>query len=366
MREFNNNSRFLLRLEDHYDFDVFSRTANGVRLGGDISLVAFRESPGADQEISLSLEYLGLVGDGAVVRRKGPTGAISVLGLSGGGNVSIRTDETAFVQMPFTARVLYDAVDDQLGFKVRGDRFVSFVETFSGKLKGTLRRIEGPGGSLLVFEQGALTFAYENGGLGWIRDLAIPLDGFPLKILQPPEDIAEPIFSLLVQPVAFKVSPDDPSPSGVNWESQLKRAQEAWHHCGIQLDVQKIEPVVNKDLKRSRDVREMRRGWKARDPRAIEVYFSAEELPDGGGQSVSCGAANAAIAVTDHDSGRENLVAHEIGHILLGIHPHDPYDSGEWRGDEGSVLEPIGVPVQIQVSEANCKKARNAAMRIIR
>jgi len=359
-------SRFLIQVSrPGQNFDIFQRFER-VQLEGGISLVAGEEqAPGKGFE--LSVEHLGLVGPGTFVQGKGPTGPISVLGIDGKeGDISDEAEGVSFVSIPIRALVLYDAVDELRGFQKKGDRLLSFVETFVGQLQGSIRRVEGPTADL-AFDQGSLVLSYKGGGLGWIRDLAISLDGFSVSRLRPSHDLLQPQFRLRIRPVGFKTSCDDETPSGASARIQLDEAVKIWRNCGIDLDVQETIYVVNPDLKFGTDVQEMRRGWRDSDLRTIEVFFSASsEMPDGGGQSVSCGMANAAIAVTDDSKELPRLVAHEIGHILNGIHPADPAKDGEWNGPRDSVLEPSGGPDQLVVlGNDKCEMARNAALAIL-
>jgi len=363
MIEIADGSRLFLRVDR--DRKLLARSL-GLEFEGGISLFA---GPGSEPErgIRLSIEHLGFVGPGTVVEGRGPTGLISVLGIpnEGGGMISDKGEDTAFVNIAMKALVLYEAVDKRLGFRQKDDRFLSFVEAFTGSLHGSVRSAGGSTEELIV-EQGSLNLSYQTGGLGWIRDLAIPLDGLVVSRLHSSPGIIKPRFGLRVRPVGFKISKDDPTPSGSSWEPQLRQAVEIWNHCGIRLDVQEIEYIVDKNLKFSMDVREMRQGWKDPDARTIEVYFSTSDLPDGGGQSVSCGMGSAAIAVTDNNKDLPRLVAHEIGHILNGIHPTDPQGAGEWNGNQDSVLEPLGGPKRLTLlGPDKCGRARNAVLEIL-
>jgi hypothetical protein len=370
MFKLSKGSRFLLRVDPSRDFDVFQRSG-GLQLDGDISLVAADQHPEPEKGFSISLEHIGLIGPGTVVPGKGPTGAVSVLGIAGTdeGIISDEADGVAFVSIPLRALVLYDAIDEQRGFTKKDDRLLSFVETFSGRLQGSIRST-GDAIEQLAFEQGSLILGYEDGGLGWIRDIAIPLDGNRVSRLRPAQDVSEPKFTLRIRPVGFKASCDDPKPSGSSAKAQLDEAFKIWKDCGVELDIQEIQYVVNKDLKKGTSVEDMRNVFDDPIRRTIEIFFSAsDQFPDGGGQSVSCGMAQAAIAVTDNSKELPHLVAHEIGHILNGIHPTDTVAVyGEWNGDDGSVLEPFGGGIKNPVVLGQEKRgmARNAALEIIK
>jgi hypothetical protein len=369
---FSTGSRLLVQIGEQSarlratDRARFAESAEGPvvssSLRGDFLLIAGNRFV---DSVAISLRHLGLTSEGITVPQ-GQTGPLSLLGLSGQGSLSKAGEEWA-MEMPVSASVQYKAIEELLPFDVQDDRYIPKSETFGGQVTGKLEEVDPGDGTVLRFKPGsALNLEYSEGGLGWIRNLSIPLDGLTLALVTPgPADQAE--FKLRVRPIGFKVNDADPAPSGASWRAQLDQATAIWRHCGILLDVQDFKPVVSPSRKNDSLPLNVR-GSADPEVGTVEIYFTAAQLPDGGGVAFNCGSSLAAIVVSDHQAADLNLVAHEIGHILNGLHPTDPAVPGEWRGEPGSVMEPGALrPANLAALGANsCSNAKQAAFAVVR
>jgi hypothetical protein len=318
-----------------------------------------------EDSIAISLRHLGLTSEGIEVSQ-GQTGSLSILGISGRGALS-KTDGEWVLDMPISASVHYRAIEELLPFDVKDDRYIPRSETFAGRVTGKLEVINPGDSASLRFKDGSsLKLEYSEGGLGWIRNFSVPFQGLTLSLVNPSSE-GEAEFKLKVQPIGFKSTDGDPTPSGVQWSNQLKQAAVVWRRCGVSLEVQNFITVVSATRKTSSDPLVVR-GTEDPEAATVEVYFTAAEMADGGGIALSCGSALAAIVVSDQQTDELNLVAHEIGHILNGVHPTDPAAAGEWNGEPGSVMEPVElIPTSLLALGANsCGNAKQAAFEVVK
>jgi len=77
------------------------------------------------------------------------------------------------------------------------------------------------------------------------------------------------------------------------------------------------------------------------EPDVVEVILVNNDLAaEGGGASFSCTTALARIVMSNGNNGNPNLLAHEIGHVLGGLHPGDSQEEGFWVPEVGTVLDP--------------------------
>jgi len=327
------------------------------RLRGDISLIAHTTDRG---KACFSIEHLGLITEG-ISLDEGETGILSILEIAHQvGNSTENADGSTTINIPVRASVLYRAIENNLPLTKVNDRYIPQYELFYGSLTGIIE--EHQDGINFAFSSGALLLSYQEGGLGWLKKLRVPLDR--RKVIKLKNTGDQSSFSLRVQPIGFKESSSDPLPTGKEWKTQLQKARTLWQKCGIDLEFQEITYIVSSKRKISLDPIIIR-GDIDPEPFTLEVYFAASELADGGGDALSCGSALAAIVVSDKSTSNQNLVAHEVGHILCGIHPTDDLTLGTWRGDTDSVLEPMGGPTNPKaISENNCTYAKTAALTV--
>jgi len=352
-------SRLVLRLRPTFSSILAADKAFDTdSLRGDIS-IAVRDTN--HDSMTLSIDHLGLISTGFLLPQ-GDTGLVSILGFSDELGALSRNIDSWSIDLPINASVLYRAVERRRPFRKVDDRYIPEFEIFRGRISGTLvQHIE----DVFTFNSGFLSLTYRSGGLGWIKEFELPLTGLGIALLKPPAENAAQ-FRLRVQPIGFKSNPLDPSPTGISAvRTQLQSAADVWRGCGIEIEPQPFQVLLDRARKESQDPLFIR-GNKDPEPFTLEIYFVENELADGGGSAISCGSALATIVVSDKSTDKPNLIAHEIGHILNGIHPTDKLNPGEWLGDQNSVLEPFGGPATPSpISGSNCVHARSAVLAVI-
>ena len=143
---------------------------------------------------------------------------------------------------------------------------------------------------------------------------------------------------LIVQPVAFRSSASDPSPSGSTSAAQLATAQTVWTKGCIDLVIRSTVTITNSTLKTSSDLTAIRGAYTDSDPNVIEVFFVQNTLSaTGGGNAGAIGVASCKPVIAEPNSGNPVLVAHELGHVLNLLHPGAGSNS-----DPGTVMAPTG------------------------
>jgi hypothetical protein len=76
---------------------------------------------------------------------------------------------------------------------------------------------------------------------------------------------------------------------------------------------------------------------------AIEVFLVDSDLAEGGGHTNCGGTGNDKVIITDRALGTNPfLLAHEIGHVLSGVHPEEPTVNEQWKGEADTILQPSG------------------------
>lgn len=106
----------------------------------------------------------------------------------------------------------------------------------------------------------------------------------------------------------------------------------------------------------------------------IPIFFVDNDLAnDGGGATILPGTPLARVVVSDHILGDDGfgtlstnpaLLAHELGHVLGGVHPNELPQITEWLGAMPSILEASGIPWQMASDRnplENCVHAYNVA-----
>ncbi|HEX3526767.1 MAG TPA: hypothetical protein VH988_06850 [Thermoanaerobaculia bacterium] len=329
-------------------------------------------------EITWELTRLGLVSPG-ISTSSGYTGKLSIQGLFGRGEMVIDSG-TWTCSGTVSTRVLYREVERQKGFEqIEPGRFHPDFETFEGTIQLSLEEREREGLNSLEVTAGALSLQWLGGGLGWIPVLNVPLDGqsFTLSSLSTaatgeilavapcPSELRGERRQLKVRPIFFRASAADPSPTGGSWQTQLAKAQEVWGRCCIEILPQEAQYVVDGNLKTSTAVEVIWNRFDDPDIKTVDVFFVDSILPNGGGASSSFGSSLAKIALTDRNAGNPTLLAHELGHILGGLHPGSRPDPPAWIADPGTVLEPSGSPNLPSPSLntlGNCRRADNTSL----
>lgn len=322
------------------------------------------------------LERLGLVAP-ALEANEGLTGHLS-LGNDGAksqlelvlepGRWNLNGGVTAALHYEALAELEFASEDD-------GGADYQFAprESFVGILESSLRLGDEEGGRQAVtIERGSLHLAYveQPGDLAKVRKIEVSLVGAQGYLLRPvlpgcPDSHVVLNRYLTVQPVGFVENLHDPHPtaSAATLKIKVDTAREVWQQCCVELIFLPTHFVRCKKLKSSHLTGPIMRSFDHPDPGVIEIYFVDNPLyTHGGGEAFDCGSGNAKIVMSDSNQGNITLLAHELGHVLSGIHPCCPPSSGEWVATRNSVLEPTGnlkMPSPAENALQDCLAAKN-------
>lgn len=143
--------------------------------------------------------------------------------------------------------------------------------------------------------------------------------------------------SVDLQPVVFRSSAADPTPTGGSWSRRFRLSNTIWNKLGVQLTAASAVTITDPVLKSAGSNRAERDSIRAAhdDASKVCVFLTDNDLADaGGGGTVGGGAAGAKIALSDRGTSN-TLLAHELGHVLgLG---HPPGDA-----DANTIMEASG------------------------
>jgi peptidoglycan hydrolase-like protein with peptidoglycan-binding domain len=146
--------------------------------------------------------------------------------------------------------------------------------------------------------------------------------------------------TVTVQPVFFRDSPTDPSPTGTSWATRFFQANVIWGKLGVNFTagspitltdaVNKTAGTTDPEINRIRELRQST---------GIEVFVMDNDIPGwGGAVTFNLGSANAQTVMSDHGASN-TLLAHELGHVLGLGHPGMVPDA-----DPGTIMEPSNSP----------------------
>ena len=353
-----------------------ARTAGRSSFQGEVS---FRivDTRGTFTEVELT--RLGFTSPGREVAEKGWTGRISISG-TGRGSLVKTGDRRWSLDVQVDARVLYRALEESRPF-VQLDQGLYMppeLEVFEGIIRADLDDSDGDGE--LVATAGSFDLRWTSKGLGWIDRLSIPLRNLTMANLEASSRLAAREASataaangcpglrrLRLQPHAFhEGNPRDHS--GTSWEKQLAAAREIWGGCCVNLVSEPIVLHEMPELRRSDQVNQIRGAVAENNsqPDLIEIFLVDNDLvADGGGASFSVTTSLSRIVMSNQNVGNPTLLAHEIGHVLGGLHPGHRQE-GLWEGDAKSILDPSGsshLPNPFPRNTANnCRNVRNDAL----
>lgn len=329
-----------------------------------------------NQRVQFDLTWFGMACK-SISTAYGPTGRISISGISGVGELLHLPGGKWSLDMDFSADVLYDAIENVLGLKETDPGlFEPPTERFRGRLRASLAEEDDqadPRGSGLRVLSSDLELTYVEGGLGWISNIRLPSSTTPpLAALSRAPAPGCPMGrkserrALMLRPFAFRDGPDDALHSGTSWNGQLNAAQAIWGSCCLQVGSEPLRFIDDANLKTSSDSERIRQALPAgSDLAGIEVFLVNGIPSNGGGSTSSPGHLQAKVVMTNRNSGNPNLLAHELGHVLAGRHPGGSTASNLWTADPGTVLEPSNSPSSPNPSRNtlnNCRQARNPAL----
>jgi hypothetical protein len=293
----------------------------------------------------------------SVRARQGPTGVITVLGRSGGG--SLTGARTKFgARLDLECEINYESLDRAHGIDVEATcYYLPALEPAAALLTGELvtagrepalvnarvrvvsaagrfeelQAIEISAERLRLIPLAAVLAKYRLGRAG---------EWAPLEDANTDGNICIQVNRrrLIIQPVGFRSSAADASPSGSTAATQLGEAQTVWTKSCVELQVKPMVVLTDATLKTSSDLTAIRNAYTDADPAVIEVFFVANSLPAvGGGSAGAIGVASCKPVIAEPNSGDPVLVAHELGHVLGLQHPGAGSNS-----DAGTVMAPTG------------------------
>lgn len=202
------------------------------------------------------------------------------------------------------------------------------TEPFSGTISLDLRSTASAlATERLLIERGALDLSSER------HELHLTLGALAVNTLRP-QDTPELIVPIV--PVFFRLTDD--GWTGSNWTTQLNRANDIWGRCCIRFVPLSVQRIDSTKYTYSTSTQRIRRSFEQEG--AVEVYVLASNI---GGYTDAGGHASAQVFISEPNSDRENLLAHEFGHVLGGCHPAEGGLSCFWTGDDQTVIE-VGTP----------------------
>jgi len=304
----------------------------------------------------IGLSRLGIAA-GSVDLGKAPTGTISVIGRSGRGILKIGTSK-ASLRLEVESDLNYESLDQARGIKTDVTcYYVPATEPAVVTIEGELVS-EKQG---LVLTRGSVRMAAAAGEHEEIHALEIDLGHVRLEPIDGPHAVYRlgergewaPLADantdgnvcvsvtrrrLTIQPVGFRSTATDASPSGNTAAAQFATAATVWGKACVDLQVASTLLITDAALKTSSDLAAIRASHTDADPNVIEVFFVANSLPSiGGGSAGAIGVASCKPVIAEPNSGNPVLLAHELGHVLGLLHPGTGTNS-----DAGTVMAPTG------------------------
>lgn len=169
------------------------------------------------------------------------------------------------------------------------------------------------------------------------------------------------VHRLEIQPIGFRIDENDPNHSAQTAATQIARAQEIWGNCCLELVFRPLCEIDDEERKTTTAISQVAKY--SEFDHAVRAYFVDADIANGGARTFGPGMGNGRIVLSDRNDSNDNLLAHEIGHVLKGDHPGTTGDL--WAGDTGTVLV-VGDPNPAVNTVANCKRARNGGLAWLR
>lgn len=161
-----------------------------------------------------------------------------------------------------------------------------------------------------------------------------PMQGAPFPCAPGQEEGAER--SVDLQPVVFKDSATDASPTGTSWARRFASSNTIWGKLGVTFNALSTVEVVDATLKTSSAASIAQRDAvaAAHSGPGIEVMMVDNDMASrGGGTTTVAGSATSKIVMSDRGTS-DTLLAHELGHVLGLFHPPS--------ADANTIMTPSG------------------------
>ena len=333
-----NGNRYLLRIDHEAEIGSLIGPIS-TRVKGE-AIVRIQDTGGS--RCGLILEKLSLASHG-IESPAGATGKISVITDAGQGVLTLasRRDQWA-IDGP--CKIHYPTLDDHGDKPDRGCYYMPKFLPASVQISGQLNEVERgvPHGKLRLAvacaagENEAFTTLILEDRFAW--EALVPAGG--TRDVRSDNHPCPPSHEvnrrrLIVQPVGFRISAVDPTPSASTAAAQLALAQTIWGKCCIDIEVRPTVMITNATLKTSSNISAIKAAYTDPAANVIEIFFVQNTLPGvGGGTACAIGVASQKLVIAEPNNGNPVLVAHEIGHALGLLHPPS--------SDFGTVMQPTG------------------------
>jgi len=326
----------------------------------------------------VSLTRFG-VAAASVRAERGPTGVITVVGTSVSG-IAAADERGARVRLEMVGEINYESLDHARipDIDQRGCYYIPATEPAAGTLEGWIDQRE----EQLVMREPRLDVVCAASEFEEVLRIDLHLED---TVLAPvfrgasarPNDVTQGlefngdenvcVFTnkrkLICQPVAFRTSPADPTPTGGTIAPQFATAQAVWGKGCIDIEVMPTVFIDDATLKTSNNPTAIRASFTDANPSVIEVYFVANPLTSiGGGSAGAIGVASCKVVMAEPNSGNPVLLAHELGHVLGLFHPVSV------NSDAGTVMAPTGsamAPGTSLVTHIMCASISNPVLQTL-
>jgi hypothetical protein len=323
----------------------------------------------------VNLRLLHLVSPGIVLEGK-RTGRIAIWSRNGRGFLHRQSGgRLKLVISSISGAVLYRDMQKELEpLRVGSDLLLTPREIFNGTLEAHIDESVVKEEVHLVMKSLEIRLEVVRPLLGrFLRvvlsanDLDLPFVGLPAgNLTKQLIFFRDQARRLKLRPVGFRTKESDPEPTGVSWEIQSKEAERLWKSDVLSFEKMPLHYEDRGDLKESEEVSKILDSWEDEsDCRVIEVFLVRSKIPGGGGVTRDPGTGLDNVVISDLEKENERLFAHELGHVLSGVHPRQDASDGFWEADDGTVMEPtneMGKPNPDSNSDRNRYKATNFAI----
>ncbi|GGG40034.1 hypothetical protein GCM10011344_46120 [Dokdonia pacifica] len=307
-----------------------------------------------DKSVCIKLAKLGWYGLGVASKGKN-TGKISGMAHFGKSTIKREKEGLSFT-IQTTSDIVYKAIEDELGVNWISDHVTTVEsEIFETIVSGKFDVSSDNEGKYQLRDL-TITMRYKNGGIRLVDSLYLYQKRPSTFLLagstfgdignigncHPDLEVNER--TLTIQPVGYRSSTADTSPTGQSLAVQMASATNIWGKCCINFNVLPIHIITDATLKTSSNITNIRASYASPNANAIEVFFVDNNLPSiGGGVANACNSILGNVVMSDNNAGNPQLLSHELGHILGLGHPGATF-TGCTEPDDNTVMTPSNSP----------------------